>query len=240
MNSPHTAAAQRVLAFLDRRATMRMLDPEIIHGLDGLDYSLTTSDLRTLATFAPVAPTQPTRVERKIYKGTPEHREYLSARFPYDGSSKSNSFEWQGHRWAYQHTFFNDAGDYDLIYRNVAEAAPVAPAPLPTKRGLEKLKEWEKSGELLQRAWNLLYEQEQEIMRLEQTLAAAPKAAPQPARLMFPNPVDIFSAMSDTAKARTSPENVADVLMALAAAGMQTKPAPPKQWVTDKELRCGE
>ena len=86
--------------------------------------------VQALAVSAPVAPTQPTRIERKVYKGTPEHREYLSARFPRNGSSPSNSFEWQGHRWAYQHTSFNDAGDYDPIYRNVAEAAPVAPAPL--------------------------------------------------------------------------------------------------------------
>lgn len=84
--------------------------------------------LRTLAASAPVAPTQPTRIECKVYKGSPEHREYLSARFPCDGSSKSNSFEWQGHRWAYQYTSFNDAGDYDLIWRPATpEAAPVAP-----------------------------------------------------------------------------------------------------------------
>ena len=79
---------------------------------------------------APVAPTQPARIERKVYKGTPEHREYLAARFPRNGGSPSNSFEWQGHRWAYYRTSFNDAGEYDLIYRNTPEAAPVAPAPL--------------------------------------------------------------------------------------------------------------
>lgn len=58
----------------------------------------------------------PTRIERKVYKGSAEYPEYLSARFTKD--KQAGSFEWQGHRWAYHWTSFDDAGDFDLIYRN--------------------------------------------------------------------------------------------------------------------------
>ena len=29
----------------------------------------------------------------------------------------ASHFEWAGHRWAYEVTSFDDAGDYDLFYR---------------------------------------------------------------------------------------------------------------------------
>jgi hypothetical protein len=59
------------------------------------------------------------KIYRKIYKDSEEFEEYLSARF---GSSKSHiSFEWQGHRWGYEYTSFDDSGDYDLLYRYASE-----------------------------------------------------------------------------------------------------------------------
>jgi hypothetical protein len=65
------------------------------------------------------------RIERKVRRESPEHYEYLAARFP-PGGTVGNSFEWQGHRWAYAHTSFDDEGDFDLIYR---------PCPPTTKSG---------------------------------------------------------------------------------------------------------
>lgn len=55
-----------------------------------------------------------------------------------------------------------------------AEPAP-QPAP-PTEKTLEKLRKWEQNGELIERAWKVLNDQENEIIRLERELAAAPKA----------------------------------------------------------------
>jgi hypothetical protein len=52
---------------------------------------------------------------------------------------------------------------------------------------------------------------------------AAPVAAAEPALLMFPHPIDIVASMTVQAKARTSGENIADVLLAIA----QQVPAPP-------------
>jgi hypothetical protein len=65
----------------------------------------------------------PTQIERKVYKGSAEHREYLDARFS-SGANTGLSFEWDGNRWAYRHTSFDDAGDYDLLWR----PAPIATA----------------------------------------------------------------------------------------------------------------
>lgn len=46
-------------------------------------------------------------------------------------------------------------------------------------------------------------------------------AETQDTRLIFPNPLDIVAALSPEAKLRTTPENIADVMLALAAAGMR-------------------
>ncbi|GKX40464.1 hypothetical protein SOASR014_42030 [Pectobacterium carotovorum subsp. carotovorum] len=51
----------------------------------------------------------------KVYKGTELHSEYMDARF--DKNNPYKSFPLDGHRWAYQHTSFDDNGDYDLLYR---------------------------------------------------------------------------------------------------------------------------
>lgn len=51
----------------------------------------------------------------KVYKNSPDHSAYLAARF--DKEKTGQSFEFAGHRWAYDTTSFDDAGDYDLLYR---------------------------------------------------------------------------------------------------------------------------
>ncbi|MGN7793125.1 hypothetical protein ACTJKR_01685 [Enterobacter sp. 22146] len=51
----------------------------------------------------------------KVYKNSDDHAAYLKARS--DGIRNGQSFEWAGHRWAYEVTSFDDAGDYDLLYR---------------------------------------------------------------------------------------------------------------------------
>jgi hypothetical protein len=51
----------------------------------------------------------------KVYKNSDDHAAYLKARF--DSAKNGQSFEWAGHRWAYEVSSFDDAGDYDLLYR---------------------------------------------------------------------------------------------------------------------------
>ena len=51
----------------------------------------------------------------KVYASSPEYGAYLKSRF--GGDKRGQSFEWSGHRWAYEVTSFDDAGDYDLLYR---------------------------------------------------------------------------------------------------------------------------
>ncbi|KFA86535.1 hypothetical protein [Enterobacter sp. EGD-HP1] len=51
----------------------------------------------------------------KVYASSPEYGAYLKSRF--GGDKRGKSFEWAGHRWAYEVTSFDDAGDYDLLYR---------------------------------------------------------------------------------------------------------------------------
>lgn len=52
-------------------------------------------------------------------------------------------------------------------------------AQQPSKAQLETLRAWETSGELIDRAWSVLQSQEQEIMRLEKTLAEERAQQPQ-------------------------------------------------------------
>lgn len=56
----------------------------------------------------------------KVYKDSPEHSEYMEARFPKDRrhhSFSNETFEYEGHRWKYQVTSFDDNCDYDLLWR---------------------------------------------------------------------------------------------------------------------------
>ena len=79
-----------------------------------------------VAQLAAPAATEPAKIERKIYKGTPEYRSYLDARFT--PGQWGASFELDGHRWAYHWTSFDDAGDFDLIYRWVESKHSPMPA----------------------------------------------------------------------------------------------------------------
>lgn len=67
-------------------------------------------------------------------------------------------------------------GQPDACRYALAEPATVAVPSAPT---LERLREWEKNGELMERVWGTLVEQENEIKRL--TAAPTTQAAPQPA-----------------------------------------------------------
>lgn len=58
-------------------------------------------------------------ITRKIYVDGPEYRAYLRARFT---EPRRLSFEFEGHRWAYQYTSFDDSGDYELIWRPANQA----------------------------------------------------------------------------------------------------------------------
>lgn len=56
----------------------------------------------------------------KVYKNSPEYGEYMEVRFPKDRrhhSCSNETFEYEGHRWKYQVTSFDDNGDYDLLWR---------------------------------------------------------------------------------------------------------------------------
>ena len=55
-------------------------------------------------------------ITRKIYRGTDEHTELLQARFPAN-QPHGGTFMFQGHRWRYKLTHFDDRGDYDVIER---------------------------------------------------------------------------------------------------------------------------
>ncbi|UPK82809.1 hypothetical protein LW139_09010 [Proteus vulgaris] len=56
----------------------------------------------------------------KVYKDSPEYKDYMTARFPKTGNytvGTPATFEFKGHRWKYQVTSFDDNGDYDLLWR---------------------------------------------------------------------------------------------------------------------------
>lgn len=56
----------------------------------------------------------------KVYKESPEYKDYMNARFPKTGNHTIGTpatFEFKGHRWKYEVTSFDDNGDYDLLWR---------------------------------------------------------------------------------------------------------------------------
>lgn len=55
-----------------------------------------------------------------VRKDSPEHAEYLKARF---AEKTSGQFMWKGHRWRYEHTTFDDAGEYDVLWRPADDRA---------------------------------------------------------------------------------------------------------------------
>lgn len=59
----------------------------------------------------------PDWISIKVYHNTPEHGELNKARFwPFKKMPSSiSTFEYDGHRWRYKLTHFDDRGDYDVI-----------------------------------------------------------------------------------------------------------------------------
>lgn len=77
------------------------------------------------------AATEPAQewIERRIYKNSIEYSEYIKQRFQ---DRTSLSFVFDGHRWQYRYSSFDDAGDYDLIFRpSVPKPAPAPAADRP-------------------------------------------------------------------------------------------------------------
>lgn len=64
------------------------------------------------------------RIERRVMKGSNEHTGYLHARFP-DGKSHHGTFEFDGHRWQYEYSSFDDSGEFDLLTRPSTEGAKI-------------------------------------------------------------------------------------------------------------------
>lgn len=55
-------------------------------------------------------------IRRIIRRDSAEHKPYLDARFN-DKDSSTKSFLFDGHRWQYLHSSFDDDGEYDVITR---------------------------------------------------------------------------------------------------------------------------
>lgn len=56
----------------------------------------------------------------KVYKESPEYKDYMNARFPKTGNHTIGTpatFEFKGHRWKYEVTSFDANGGYDLLWR---------------------------------------------------------------------------------------------------------------------------
>ena len=66
----------------------------------------------------------PAWIKRKVYHGTDEHKELLECRFSTKGIS-NGSFEFNGRRWMYVASHFDDKGEYDLIARQAIKASKV-------------------------------------------------------------------------------------------------------------------
>lgn len=54
-------------------------------------------------------------IQRRVKKADDEHADYLTARFK--GGGAGDTFEFDGHRWQYVHTSFDDDGEFDTISR---------------------------------------------------------------------------------------------------------------------------
>ena len=61
----------------------------------------------------------PNWIERKVRKDTDEYRAYLRARFIRGGAP--SPFDFDGHKWRYHFTSFDDLGEFDVIARPAEE-----------------------------------------------------------------------------------------------------------------------
>lgn len=82
-------------------------------------YIYTMADAMLKAREAEKPAGIPAWISIKVYHNTPEHTDLNRARFkPLSGMPSSlSTFEYDGHRWRYKHSSFDDAGDYDVIER---------------------------------------------------------------------------------------------------------------------------
>lgn len=60
------------------------------------------------------------RIERKVYRHSEESKAMNTARF---AGGVNTSFDFDGHRWAYSHSSFDDGGEFDVLWRP-ADGAP--------------------------------------------------------------------------------------------------------------------
>ena len=68
------------------------------------------------------ASSEPSWIERKVRKGTEEYRAYLTARFP-RGMGAPSPFDFDGHKWSYHYTSFDDLGEFEVIHRPNPDAS---------------------------------------------------------------------------------------------------------------------
>jgi hypothetical protein len=68
-------------------------------------------------------PELPTGITMKVYRHTPDHEEYLSARFP-KNQAHTVCFPFKGHNWRYEYTSFDDVGPYDVLWRPADDSGP--------------------------------------------------------------------------------------------------------------------
>lgn len=67
----------------------------------------------------------------KVRRGTPEYARYLKARFPLNDSNAGTiSFQWNGKRYSYQYTDFDDAGEFDVLLCAAPAALPDGDDPI--------------------------------------------------------------------------------------------------------------
>lgn len=64
---------------------------------------------------SPSEGSDPNGLTMKVRKDSPEHAEYLKARF--DGGLIKFTFMFAGHRWRYEYSSFDDSGEFDLLWR---------------------------------------------------------------------------------------------------------------------------
>jgi len=64
-------------------------------------------------------------VSRTVRHGTPEYGLLLKARFPQD-APHDDAFMFDGHRWRYEYTSFDDDGKFDVLWRPASAATPPA------------------------------------------------------------------------------------------------------------------
>ena len=126
MSTPNTPASNDFV-LVPRVATEAMLDVMHASIRTLVDPEARTADIQNdrelwsallAAAAAPTSPepVQSSWIERKVRKDTDEYRTYLRARFPGPFQAPS-PFDFDGHKWSYYATSFDDLGEFDIIHR---------------------------------------------------------------------------------------------------------------------------